>query len=235
MTPPTHPLVLGLDAATPPASVAVVRGTEILATLEGPFGRGTDAWILGATDAVLEEAEFDLGEMDALAATAGPGTFTGIRVGLATAAGLARGRDCPVAGISTLEALVATARSRALPRGPVLALVDARRGNLYAALALESDLEPARGPEIVAPEELADWLPEPHPVSVVGTGLETLPSDLAVRPLEHLPCVAAGAALATADRLRAASGPLPPARPVYVRRPDARPGASLLRRHRRKR
>lgn len=229
------PLVLGVDAATPPASVAVVRDREVLACETGPFGRGTDAWIAGAVGRALAAAGCRLADVDAFAATVGPGTFTGIRVGLATAAGLGRGRDRPVAGIGTMDALVAAARAGDDPDADVLAVLDARRGQLYAALATRETPGLAWGPELMDSEELRQRLADTPASRIVGTAGELLEGLRVEAPGHDLPPVAAGAALAAATLLAGGGAEaLPAPRPAYFRPPDAVPGTSPLRRRRRR-
>lgn len=221
------PLILALDASTPPSSLALVAGERLVAERTGPFGRRTDAWILAGLDELLEEAGVALEEVTAIAGTVGPGTFTGIRVALATAMGLGRGRNVPVAGVGTLDALVAAARWRVGRLPAVLALVDARRGQLYAAhSAGDSGLD--WGPELVAAEALPERVGDLSDVMVVGSGAEA--AGLTAAPVAT---VATGAALFLADRLaNHPEAPLPLPRPHYIRPPDARPGRNPLRRAR---
>lgn len=229
-----RPLLLGLDAATPPASVALIAGRTVVASCSGPFGRGTDAWIIAAVDEVLAAAGRRLAEVDAFAATAGPGTFTGIRVGLATALGLGRGAHRPAAGIGTLEAMVVAARTVLGAAVPVIAVVDARREQLYAGLASPGAGTLAWGPELVAAERVRDLAAATPEARLVGTAGGLL-TDLAVLlPGDDLPPVAVGAALAAGARLAGGGlDALPPPRPHYLRPADAVPGQSPLRRRRR--
>lgn len=231
-----RPVVLGLDAATPPASVALVEGAGIRAVDTGPFGRGTDAWIVGAVERVLADAGRDLAEVDVFAATAGPGTFTGIRVGLATAAGLARALGRPVAGIGTLEALVATARLELGGDAPVIAVVDARRGQLYAGHAPAGSPTLSWGPELVEPGELVARVAETPGARVAASAADLVEALPAFVPATNGSPLACGVGLAVGARLaRDGVDGLPAARPVYVRPPDAVPGISPLRRRLRRR
>ncbi len=227
----TAPLVLGLDAATPPASVALVRGRKLLASTTGPFGPQTDAWILEGIDTVLDHAGVSLTHVDRIASSIGPGTFTGIRVGIATAAGLARGSGATPVGITTLEALVDAAftASREAP-GPVLAIVDARRGQLYAALSF-ADRTPAAGmvfewgPDLLTPAELIDRLGDSSPTSA-GPGVAVYDHVMAAtRPIATALLAGAVARLAAA----AGDDQVTPLEPFYIRPVDAVPGPSPLR------
>lgn len=124
---------------------------------------GHSRWLLVALGRLLADAGYGPGDLDALAVNRGPGSFTGIRIGISTAQGLAFGWDKPLLGVHGLEALawqsVATA-SGAAPGRPtwVLSMMDARHGNVYAA-AYEwpGPGSPATGPRPLARVEPAAW------------------------------------------------------------------------------
>ena len=118
------PLVLGIDTAGPLVGVAAWDGGPAGAW-SAPMGRGTERSLVPAIRDVLSGRR-----PGAVAVAAGPGTFTGVRVGVATALGLARAWACPVAPLSSLAVRAALAGDE--PR--VLALLDARKGRLYAGL-----------------------------------------------------------------------------------------------------
>lgn len=144
--------ILGIDTATRDASVALVQagaaGDETIA--EARFGESgaSGAEILPAIDACLAEARLGPSDIDLVAVSIGPGSFTGLRVGLATGRGLALGGKASVVGVPTLEALAHAALVESGRAKPDLlcACLDARRGQVYAALyrvssGLGSDLE----------------------------------------------------------------------------------------------
>ena len=228
---PVGDLVLGLDAATPPASVALVRGEEELAHRTGPFGPQTDAWILAAVEEMLRVAGVKIAQLDCIAAGCGPGTFTGIRVGLAAALGLAAGSGVQVCGVGSLDALAEGAQA-ATGRGgvlDVLALVDARRQQHYAMRAfveaLPVRIAPAAGPEAIGTELLLARIEENPPTISVGASVQ-LPEG--VRLVEGPPLAVSIARLAA----RTPSDDRSPAVASYLRPPDAVPGISPLRRRR---
>jgi len=221
--------VLGLDAATPPASVALVRGEEELAHRTGPFGPLTDAWILAAVEEMLRASGVEIAQLDCIAAGCGPGTFTGIRVALAAALGLGAGSGVPVCGIGSLDALAegaqaATGRIESLD---ILALVDARRQQHYAMRAFVEpspvQIAPVRGPEAIDTEGLLVSLAQNPPAVSVGATVQ-LPGH--VRFVEGPPLAVSIARLAA----RTPAAERRPAVPCYLRPPDAVPGVSPLRR-----
>jgi tRNA threonylcarbamoyladenosine biosynthesis protein TsaB len=153
-------LVLAVESATSRLSVAVLRDGDIAAT-RSPEDPGQHAeQILPLIDAVLEDASISIGDLTAFAVSIGPGSFTSLRVGLATVKGLAFGSGRPVVAVPTLEAL-AFGALRADDADPIVTLLDARRGELYAA-GFEPDGSGVRRvlvDGLFSPAELATKLP----------------------------------------------------------------------------
>ena len=112
-------LILAFDTATSTATSALVRGDEVLGERAT-----TPVRVLEEIDALLRDADVEPRQLDALAVGIGPGSFTGVRMGLAVARGLALSLGVPVAGVSTLAALSAGAPD-------AVALVDAKRHELF--------------------------------------------------------------------------------------------------------
>ncbi len=143
-------LVLGIDTSTPTASVAIVDDGRVLA-LTHQDTRGSDLLVM--IDAACTGAAIGPRNLDAVAIGAGPGSFTGLRIGMATAKGIAFAAKCPLWAVSSLAAL---ARGELFAEGAdtttVCAVLDARRGEVYAGLfAREGDALVARGDERVMP------------------------------------------------------------------------------------
>ena len=149
-------------------SVALLRGEEVVAEERPPVARATAEDLLPAVDALLRGVGVPLADIAAIAVSVGPGSFTSLRVGIATAKGLAFGTRCGVIAVPTLAAL-----SRTAPAGdaPIAAMLDARRGEVYAALyepaeaGVPRELLPAG---VFTPEELAQHLPDR--CTLVGEG-----------------------------------------------------------------
>lgn len=168
-------------------------------------------------DAVAEAGGF--GAVDRVGVAVGPGSFTGLRVGLAFAQGLGAALDRPVVGISTLDALAASA-----PAAPaVAALIDARRGQIYARFWRDGV---ARGPagalSIEAARDLAAALGDG--ARLIGSGAPLIAGDVPGAAALDLP----GPSPEALARLAAAADPAAnPPRPLYLRAPDATPPTRL--------
>ena len=121
--------LVAFDTAGPVIGVAVTDGSRRIVRTER-VTRGAEARLVPWAVAACAELGFELGALDGVAVAVGPGAFTGIRVGLATACGLAQALDVPVWPGDSLATRAARARTDA----PVLAALDARKGRVYAAL-----------------------------------------------------------------------------------------------------
>ena len=142
--------ILALDTTSQHGSLALRRDGAILSELELHSSDGYDHLIFQAITDLLRNAGVQLSEIDCFAAASGPGSFTGVRVGLAAVKGLAAALGKPVAGISNLRALAAL--------GDLTPAIDARRGEVYTAvydaelrLLSPETIEPFSGPPIVQP------------------------------------------------------------------------------------
>jgi tRNA threonylcarbamoyladenosine biosynthesis protein TsaB len=144
--------ILGFDTATPSTAAAVLLddGRTIEARDDPRAGErpAHASRLLSLLEAVLEEARIEWPQVSRLAVGVGPGGFTGLRIGIATARALAQARDLEVVPVGSLHALAAGA-----PEGDVAAVLDARRGQVFAAIwrAGVLELEPsALDPEVLA-------------------------------------------------------------------------------------
>ncbi len=134
--------ILAVDAATEACSVALLQdGRLALRSVES--GRGSASQILGMAEALLAEAQLSLSMLDGIAASIGPGSFTGVRVSVAVAQGLAFGAGLRVAPVTTLEALALQALTESAALGDsarAIACLDARMGEVYwGCFAADSD------------------------------------------------------------------------------------------------
>lgn len=132
-------LVLALDTAMSACSVALVSGGDTLAVRSRAMERGHAEALMPMIENVMAEGKRAYADLDLIAATVGPGAFTGIRIGLAAARGIALAANKPCIGVTTLEALAVCALGARKPaRAPepgncaVLAVVESRRADLFA-------------------------------------------------------------------------------------------------------
>lgn len=124
--------ILAFDTATGPCSVAVWKDGRMAAYLENIKPAVQSACLVPMIEQALQECGIGYADLDAVACTTGPGSFTGIRVGLATARGIALAANIPGLGFTTLEALSFAARKHAPKNAtPILALLNAGKGEHY--------------------------------------------------------------------------------------------------------
>jgi tRNA threonylcarbamoyladenosine biosynthesis protein TsaB len=205
-------IVLGLDTCLAACSVAVCDGERVLAHATEVMARGHQERLAPMAERVMAEAELAFDRIERIGVTVGPGSFTGLRVGLAFGKGLGAALGVPVAGVGVLEALAAEAE------GLVFAAVDARRDQVY--LQGFDDGRPLMAPDALELGTAAARLAEiaaGRPFALVGSGAPLF-ADLAPAARVLTP---AGADARQVARLAAARPPAPP-RPLYLRAPDAR-------------
>ena len=218
-------LILGLDTSTRAGSVAIVEAGRIRAELNlaGPLDHSER--LLPSVDFLLGRLGLAPTDLDAVAVTRGPGSFTGVRVGLATAAGLARAAGIPAVGVPTLEAL-----AHAVPSpGPgrwICPCIDAGRREIYAAAfeAGEGGLQPRLPATVEPPAAWLERLPD-LPATFVGDGAESY-RELLRRAGCDWVCGSGpwflGATVARLAQGRLQAGEADPLEPLYLRPPDAR-------------
>jgi len=221
-------VVVGFDTATADTAVCATRGGEVLHEAQlglGPDGspRHSTALLVEVERAVAAAGGWDA--VDRIAVGLGPGSFVGIRIGIATAKGLAVSTGLPATGICTLDALGRGLAGASRPARPRLAVIDARRGEVFAAL-YSSAAERLWEPLVTAPEALAEQVGGlPEPPLAAGSGAVRFRDELENLGIEvpgdddplhriaarHLCALAEAPADGTEDRLE----------PIYLRSPDA--------------
>ncbi|MFJ2229252.1 tRNA (adenosine(37)-N6)-threonylcarbamoyltransferase complex dimerization subunit type 1 TsaB [Streptomyces halstedii] len=204
-------LLLALDTATPAVTVALHDGARVVAETGRIDARRHGELLLPAVDRVLAEAGLGLDAVTDVAVGVGPGPYTGLRVGLVTAAAFGSALSVPVHGVCTLDGLAYAAGVE----GPFAVATDARRKEVYWA-RYEDARTRTGGPCVDRPADIAGQLAG---LPVVGAGALLYPEVFPdARGPEH---VRAGAlASLAAERLAAGEELLPP-QPLYLRRPDA--------------
>jgi tRNA threonylcarbamoyladenosine biosynthesis protein TsaB len=148
------PLILAIETATLAGSIAIARGAEIVRSGNGDPAVSHSDTLLADLDALLKDSEVQLSELNVFAVAVGPGSFTGLRIGIATVKALATTLDRPCAAIPTLQAV-------ALAGGPAensVALLPAGRGEVFAQLfaVTNGTVTPRDEPSHMTPKKLVD-------------------------------------------------------------------------------
>ena len=215
--------VLSITTATSTASVAVVEEALVLSEISFSGVRSHAALLVSAVDYVLQQASVERETLTAIVIGNGPGSFTGLRIGLSFAKGLAQSLGLPVVLVSTLHGLAAQCE---LYAGYIVPLLDAQREEFYAAVFKSDNRSLTRLTEdrAVKKSELGAWL--------LSLGVEEclVTGDAASDEGCHLPCLAApvGVRAPRAGTLALLARHLPTthpreARPNYIRSSSARP------------
>lgn len=215
--------ILSLDTSMAACSAAVIdtESTVPRADAFHAMERGHAEALAPMVADVMRRSELEFRELDRIAVTVGPGTFTGVRIGLSFARGVGLACGIPVIGIDSLSAISANA-----PAGlPLLVAAEARNEDVYAA-SFDSERRILSGPRIVSRAGAAEHVPAN--ARVIGTAKRTViaasgRSDLAASSEDDVPVAAQFARLAAS----AAPGNMPA--PLYLRAPDAKPQAIPLR------
>lgn len=217
--------ILGIETATAASSVALVDNREVVATAQRVDRTGHGAFLVSALDFCFDQAGWTPNDIDAIVVDTGPGLFTGIRVGLATAQGLAATLGVPILGATSLNALAVRA---ATGRRHIWSLVDVRRSEVAVAAyrPVPGGVVMDKNPELMSHDAFRGLLDTaPDDVLLVGEW-ECLPSSL-LRGLHQVktgrPRYPSAEALAEIVVPRIERGEFPNAgelRPFYMREPD---------------
>jgi tRNA threonylcarbamoyladenosine biosynthesis protein TsaB len=215
-------IVLALDTANGACSAAVLKDGAVLASLSEPMTRGHQERLAPLVRETMSEAGVAFSDLDRIGVTVGPGSFTGLRVGLAFAKGLGLALGAPCIGVGSLEALAASEAASGL----TAAAIDAKRGQVYLQV-FEGGFA-VMAPDVLPLETAAARLAElwsGGPAQLVGPGAGLLAGVLTQAEVieRAAPDPAALARLAASKPAGAA------ARPLYLRAPDAKlPGGRDL-------
>jgi tRNA threonylcarbamoyl adenosine modification protein YeaZ len=209
--------LLAIDTAYEACSVGIAGdGGPVLLT--EVIGRGHAEKLPGMIAAAMGEAGLAFADLDRIAVVVGPGSFTGVRVGIAAARGLALVSGTPMVGIGTLAALAEHAREQA-GAVPVLAVIDARRDEVYAQIFAADGSE--RGPPLAVSATTAASMLAPD-MGLAGSGADLVRAaagrDVPVIHRDSAPDIAAVLRLGAR-----APAPVAPPKPLYLRPPDAKP------------
>ncbi len=215
--------ILAMDTAAAACSVALWRDGAVAVHEFQAMTRGHATELLPMVESVLKDAGVTIPELDALAVTVGPGGFTGLRIGLASARGFGAASGLPVIGVNTMEAL---AQGVGQVDCPVLCLLDAKRADLYAQL-FDGQGNPISEPVARLPQDVVGLLSEQSSkkVIVAGDSFDRVKdllaeegflaeqSDVFLPDARHVVEVAAQKGLPAKDKARPSA--------LYIRPPDA--------------
>jgi tRNA threonylcarbamoyladenosine biosynthesis protein TsaB len=214
--------LLAFDTAFEACSVGVDTGTGSPVLRSEMVGRAHQEQLFPMIAAAMAEAGITAADLDRIVVTVGPGSFTGIRVGVAAARGFALVTRAPAIGVTTL-AVHAEAAADKMPGRRVLAAIPARDGMLYAQ-SFERDLTPFGEPRVASATELATEARE-RDALLAGPGADAVAIALgdanAAKRIVHRDPVPDVAALVRLARRAHFSGESP--RPLYLRPPDVKP------------
>jgi tRNA threonylcarbamoyladenosine biosynthesis protein TsaB len=223
MIPVQKTKTLALDTSTPRGSVALLLGTEVVGELRICSGDTHSARLLRSIDFLLSTAGWQLSSIDLVASGIGPGSFTGIRIGLATALGLAQSLHVPFSGISGFDAL---ASETAFLEGDIGVVLDAQRKQIYYAEyhSRGGKLHRTRRPALWHPEDLQSVVSKRRNLFLVGDAARTFcePSVKWPRLVPADLYLAGGIGRMALRRKRLwRKGEFLTAEPLYIRPPDA--------------
>lgn len=231
MQEPSETLILGIDTTGPVDNIALAQGEHIVATLSLRQSPTTSRPLLRLIDVLCVQAQCALTDVTALAVNVGPGAFTGLRVGLATAQGLSLAYGKPLIGCTAFEALVALVPQW---QGALCPVVQARKGEVYAAIyhmdghgdgAMIRETAPGM---VVTPEALCALIHEP--TLFLGSGVAAYRTAFTAALGKHAVCLdlieartglAASVARWGAAHVQKGNEPLR-VQPFYLRPADAR-------------
>lgn len=212
--------VLGLDSAGSQCAVAVLDGERVAAARAEAMAHGQAERLVPLIAETLMAAGIAPAALDLIAVTTGPGSFTGIRIGLAAARGLALATGRTVIGIGVFDAYAASVPAAARQGRTLVVAVESKREEFYVqpfAAAGAASAPPAQ----VHPHDLAAWLP-PGPLLLAGDAAERLRANVTARDIAVAPGTNAvdAAWVGRLGRQQANGGATEPPRPFYLRAPD---------------
>jgi tRNA threonylcarbamoyladenosine biosynthesis protein TsaB len=193
-------IVLSIDTCEARGSIAILKGETILRVVRHTVPEEYSSWLLPAVDSALEFAEITLGDVDLFAAASGPGSFTGVRIGLTTVKAWSEVFSKPIVAISGLEAVAAQSQSTA---HYVVSFIDAQRGQIFGALyrRAEGGLVLVDEEMVASPEVFLEWVNKRasgNEVAWISTDPDSLTRHPAWQPsgargdkIQSVPCVLA--------------------------------------------
>lgn len=219
--------ILAFDSSAAACSVAVWRDGAVVAAERLPMSRGHAEALMPMIERAMDAARLGYRDLAAVAVAAGPGAFTGLRIGIATARGLALAAGIPAIGVSVFAALAAAVPAQVRKGRGIVAAIDTKRGDVYLQ-CFDAAGSPVAEGRVAAGEDVPGALPS-GPLYVTGDAVPMLRpvlagrADVAFDAAPGPPEAGAIASLAAAALAAAGAHPLPPPTPFYLRAPEATP------------
>ena len=167
--------ILGIDTSTPIGSVALIDGNNLVAEHTLNIVQAHSSRLMPAIDGILKWSDITADDLDGCAVGIGPGSFTGIRIGVATIKSLCYALDKPIVGVSTLEAVAYNLR---WTNGTICPLLDARRSEIYGAIFQGGTEWQRLSEDLCLPidaflDRLDTHISPNRPINFIGDGLST--------------------------------------------------------------
>lgn len=224
--PPVRNTILAFDCSTGPCSVALWQSGNILFYKKEEATSKQAAMLIPMIEEGLKQQALWYSDLAGIATTIGPGSFTGIRIGLAAAKGLAMAASLPVAGITTLQTVAYAARQKSSEAKAIIAVLNAGKGQIYRQ-TFDAALAPLHDPDMVDYADILSGLPA-QPYLLAGNGSSLIsPSSLYIvcDEITHpdarsIAAIAASAPQRFTDYRHIS--------PLYIRPPDAKPMANVV-------
>ena len=219
--------ILMIDTSGPACGVAIMADGRLVYEAELTHRQTHSQRVMPMVDTALQMSDMTAADMDVFGAVVGPGSFTGVRIGVSTVKALAHAANKPCVAVDALEALAANVTAF---DGVVCPILDARRGQVYCAAFDVSSGYPVRTMEddAIALSELLNRLPEDRQILFAGDGVEkyaeTIQAQMCARAMiapENLRDLKPEAVCALAARKKDEWIPACELRPVYLRKPQA--------------
>jgi len=226
-------IVLGIDSSTQVNTIALLQDGQLLCETVLNTHKNHSQRLMPMIDMLLKEAELGIENVDGVAVSSGPGSFTGLRIGMATGKALAWSQNKPVVGISSLDGIALNAQGAT---GTICPILNARRNQVYTAIykISKGELERISDYMAIEPIELIKQLQDHKQVTLLGDGIEEFASifienlgDKLVIPSSsnRLPRASHIAYLGWKRLLKGDEDDIINLAPLYVRKADAEVGS----------
>ncbi|OYR10411.1 tRNA (adenosine(37)-N6)-threonylcarbamoyltransferase complex dimerization subunit type 1 TsaB [Brucella grignonensis] len=214
--------ILALDTASSWCAAAVYdSGTDtVLAEVSEDIGKGHAEVLMDYIERTMAQSRIAMSELDRVAVNVGPGSFTGVRIGVSAARGFALALDRPAIGVSAFDAL-ASEVATSHPGQPVLVLLEAHRGEIYAQ-GFGADGEATTGPMVLAREEALALIQQQSSGTILAGSAAAALNEIFAGSFS-VARVEPTARIGTYAKLAALHEPGEAPKPLYMRGPDVKP------------